>query len=301
MPSAKWHDIPDMPIAAPIDPQTIVKDAIKNVTALATLPEVTTQIITTVEDPRSSAGQLHKIIAHDPSLSARILKVVNSAFYGVSGTIGSVERAIVLLGLTSVKNIAVATSLGQLFRGAKLGVGFSAKDLWTHCVAVGVTARELARKIGSKNPEEVFLAGLIHDVGILVELQTWPEKIQTICSTVKNTGGNFCEVERQILGVDHQALGKGLAESWKFTRNCQLVAGYHHQPSELSEDCPHVALVHIADTLCCQADQQGFNLTARNQPLDPATVESLGLNEAAIEEIRGAMAESISGAMGVFS
>jgi HD-like signal output (HDOD) protein len=288
-----------MPTAAPADTETIVRDAVRNVTALATLPEITTQIISTVENPRSSAGQLHKIISHDPSLSARILKVVNSAFYGVSGQIGSVERAIVLLGLTAVKNIAVAASLGQLFRGAKLGLDFSAKDLWTHCIAVGVTAREIAKKTKAANTDEYFLAGLIHDVGILVELQTWPEKIQIICSTVKSSDANFCDVERQILGVDHQALGKGLAEQWKFTRNCQLVAGFHHQPADLDEICPHVWAVHVADLLCCQ-NAQGFNLTGRGREIDPAAFSKLGIDESVIEQVKASMAENISGAMGVF-
>jgi HD-like signal output (HDOD) protein len=290
-----------MPTAAPpLDPQTIVREAVKNVSALSTLPEVTTRIITTVEDPRSSAGQLHKIIAHDPSLSARILKVVNSAFYGVSGQIGSVERAIVLLGLTAVKNIAVAASLGQLFRGAKLGAGFTARDLWTHCIAVGVTSREIGKRIKLGNSDEYFLAGLIHDVGILVELQTWPEKLEKICSTVKNTGANFCETERQVLGVDHQALGKGLTEQWKFTKICQLVAGYHHNPAELETECPQVWAVHVADTLCCQQTTQGFNLTAGGREVDPAALAKLGIDESAVEEIKTSMAENISGAMGVF-
>src|SRR5580704_3950952 len=142
----------NMPTAAPaLDPQTIVRDAVKNVSALSTLPEITTQIIATVENPKSSVGQLHKIISHDPSLSSRILKVVNSAFYGVSGQIGSVERAIVLLGLNAVKNSAVAASLGQLFRGVKLCDEFTARDLWTHCIAVAVSSRELA---GITSPEQ---------------------------------------------------------------------------------------------------------------------------------------------------
>ena len=290
-----------MPTAAPaVDPKTIVRDAIKNVTALSTLPEITSRIITTVEDPRSSAGQLHKIIAHDPSLSARILKVVNSAFYGVSGQIGSVERAIVLLGLTAVKNIAVAASLGQLFRGAKLGAGFSAKDLWTHCIAVGVTARDLGKRIGAANTDEFFLAGLIHDVGILVELQSWPEKLAAIYTTVKNTDARFCEVEQQVLGVDHQALGRGLAEQWKFTKVCQLVAGFHHNPADLEEDCPPVWAIHIADTLCCQ-NAQGFNLTARGQEIDPMALSKLGIDASVIDQIRNSMTENISGAMGVFA
>src|SRR5205807_4666228 len=134
---------------------------------------VTVKIIQTVEDPKSSATQLHKIVAHDPALVTRILKVVNSAFYGLPGQIGSIERAIVLLGLNAVKNIAVAASLGQLFRGAKLCEGFTAKDLWTHCIAVGVAARELARQLKLPIADEAFLAGMIHDVGILISLQLY--------------------------------------------------------------------------------------------------------------------------------
>jgi HD-like signal output (HDOD) protein len=289
-----------MATTATLDPQAIVQDAIKNVTALATLPEVTTQIIATVENPKSSAGQLHKIIAHDPSLSARILKVVNSAFYGVSGQVGSVDRAIVLLGMTAVKNIAVAASLGQLFRGAKLGAGVSARDLWNHCISVGVVARELAKAVSVVNSEEIFLAGLIHDVGILVALQTWPEKLQTVCATVKKGDAPFCEVERQILGVDHQALGKGLAENWKFTLSCQQVAGFHHEPSAATEvHRPLVSLVYIADSLCCQ-NPNGFNLTGRTQQIDPEMISYVGLNQGQIDAVKESMADRIRDAMAVF-
>src|ERR671938_474898 len=128
------------------DTRTLVEESVRKVTTIATLPEITTQIIKTVEDPKSTAGALHKIVAHDPALVTRILKVVNSAFYGLPGQIGSIERGIVLLGLNAIKNIAVAASLGQLFKGAKLCEGFTARDLWTHCIAVGVAARDLARQ-----------------------------------------------------------------------------------------------------------------------------------------------------------
>src|SRR5437660_10957485 len=129
------------------DPHARVTDVIKNVTTIATLPEVTAQIIKTVEDPKSTASQLHKIVAHDPALVTRILKVLNSAFDGLPGQIGSIERAIVMLGLNAVKNIAVAASLGQLFRGSKLCEGFTPKDLWKHCIAVGVASRNLATQM----------------------------------------------------------------------------------------------------------------------------------------------------------
>ena len=246
------------------DPRAKVMEIVKKVTTIATLPEVTAQIIKTVEDPKSSAQQLHKIVSHDPALVTRILKVVNSAFYGLPGQIGSVERAIVLLGLNGVKNIAVAASLGQLFRGGALCAGFTPKDLWTHCIAVGVAARDLARNLKLNIADEAFLAGMIHDMGILISLQLYPERLREVCDAARN-GGDFCELERKIIGLDHQQLGMGLAEHWKFPRACQLVAGYHHQPDKLADQTRHlVMLVHVADTICCQT-KHGFNLTAAHQ------------------------------------
>jgi len=150
-----------MSTAVLADPQARVLEAVKKVSSIATLPEVTAKIISTVEDPKSTASQLHKIVSHDPALVTRIMKVVNSAFYGLPGQIGSIERAIVLLGLNAVKNLAVAASLGQMFRGGKLCDGFTPKDLWRHCIAVGVAARELARQMKVPVADEAFLAGMI--------------------------------------------------------------------------------------------------------------------------------------------
>jgi HD-like signal output (HDOD) protein len=270
-------------VAEPKDPQVLVREAIKRVTALATLPEVTAKIISTVEDPRSSAGTLHKIISHDPALVTRIMKVVNSAFYGLPGQIGSVERAIVLLGLNAVKNLAVAASLGQLFRGLKLCDGFVAKDLWTHCIGVGVTARELARAAKLPYADEAFLAGMIHDIGIVVELQSWPEQLQEVCGKVQKQGGEFCASEQEILGLNHQLLGQALAEQWKFPKVCQHVAGFHHHPADAPEESRGMVwLIQAADTLCCQSNI-GFNLTALHQHLDTAGLSEIGIDATHLE------------------
>ena len=260
-----------------------VKEVVKKISTIATLPEVTAKIIETVEDPKSNAASLHKIVSHDPALVTRILKVVNSAFYGLPGQIASIERAIVLLGLNAIKNLAVAASLGQLFKGTKLCEGFTARDLWTHCVAVGVAARDLARNMKVPLADEAFLAGMIHDVGLLVSLQTWPEKLQLACERAKVQGANFCDIERDVLGVDHQQLGAALAENWKFPRSCQMVAGFHHRPTTLSQDNRLlVTLVHVADTIVCQA-KHGFNLTAVNQRLEEAGLTDVGLDPLLIE------------------
>jgi HD-like signal output (HDOD) protein len=267
---------------AAIDPHARVLDAVKKVNSFATLPEVTSKIIATVEDPKSTAGTLHKIVSHDPALVTRIMKVVNSAFYGLPGQIGSIERAIVLLGLNAIKNIAVAASLGQLFRGAKLCEGYTAKDLWTHCIAVGVTARELAKQMKLPVSDEAFLAGMIHDVGLLISLQTAPEQLRQVCEIAKNSDRNFVDIEREVMGMDHQQLGSCLAEHWRFPKNCQMVAGYHHKPSALGEQNKMlVTLVYVADTICCQS-HHGFNLTAMHQRLDELELRGVNLDSTLI-------------------
>jgi putative nucleotidyltransferase with HDIG domain len=275
--------------------------AVRRVSTIATLPEITARIVATVEDPKSSASALHKIVAHDPALVTRILKIVNSAFYGLPGQIGSIERAIVLLGLNAVKNIAVAASLGQLFRGVKLCEGYTAKDLWTHCIAVGVTARELARQLKLPIADEAFLAGMIHDIGMLIHLQLSPEKLQVVCDRAKNETADFCALEREVIGMDHQQLGEALAEMWKFPRSCQLVAGHHHQPAMPGEEGRDlVTLVYVADTLCCQA-HQGFSLTAQHQVLDEQALADMRIDRLLVERVAQRLPELVSEASSLFT
>jgi putative nucleotidyltransferase with HDIG domain len=279
------------------EPKELVAKMVKQVATLATLPEVTASIITTVEDPKSTAQALHKIVAHDPALVTRILKVVNSAFYGLPGQIASIERAIVLLGLNAVKNIAVAASLGQMFRGVQLCEGFTAKDLWQHCIAVAVTARELAKSLKIPVVDEAFLAGMIHDIGMLVALQTAPDQLRTVCERVRTGAAtDFCATEREIMGVDHQMLGRALAEQWKFPNTCQLVAGFHHQPEGLSEN-NHILVwvVNAADVLCAQG-QKGFNLTALHQKLDEKGLAYVKIDTALIERTRNNLDELVKNA-----
>lgn len=243
--------------AAIVDQRKLIASALDGVTGLATLPEVTVAIIKAVEDPRGDAAKLQKIVANDPALVSRVLKLVNSSFYGLPGRVATVDRAIVMLGLNAVKNLAVAASLGQMFRGAQLCDGFTAKDLWTHCVAVACASRDLAKNARLPIADEAFLAGMIHDIGLLVSLQVWPERLRAACDEARKTGRPFCEVEREIVGVDHAALGLALCEKWGFPAACRTVAGTHHAESTRE---PIVAIVATADALVAVAGI-GFNLT----------------------------------------
>jgi putative nucleotidyltransferase with HDIG domain len=261
------------------DEARIIKVALSRIGDIATLPEVTAKIITVVDDPKSTARDLHGIIKNDPALATKILKVVNSAFYGLPGQVSEIDRAIVLLGLSAVKNIAISASISRLFTGGQITERFSAKDIWKHSVGVACATRHFCSLVGKKAfAEEAFLAGLIHDLGLLIERQAFPEKLtETIKIASKKPDRSFSEIEKEIIGTDHQALGTALAAKWKFPRELQVTVGYHHNIDNLSEGVRLLpTIVYIADVLCCH-DRRGFYLTAEGQPLEEPLLQLVGL------------------------
>jgi HD-like signal output (HDOD) protein len=275
------------------DPHIIVADAVNAVTQIATLPEITLKIIELVENPRSTAQDLHKVISNDPALVARILKVVNSAFYGLPGQIGSINRAIVLLGLNAVKNIVIAASLAKLFRGGRVSPNFAAKDLWTHSIAVGTLSKLIVGRLNNALPDEAFLAGLIHDIGILVELQAFREPLIEIAERAVKEETRYIDLETQIIGVDHQALGTGLTSKWKFPRSFQYVTGHHHNPMSLAMECRFLTcIVHVADHICCR-EGLGYSLTCKAESLDYSVLAELSLSMETLDELAKSLPEAL--------
>lgn len=273
----------------------VVDKALASIGDIATLPEVTIKIIHLVEDPKSTARDLHEVIKNDPALSVKVLKVVNSAFYGLPGQVASVDRAIILLGLSAVKNIAIAASIARLFKGKRVSEQFSAADLWRHSVAVAVAARALGKL--SPNPvmlDELFVAGLIHDVGTLVERQAYPDEFAEVIARGTQSGPEFLECEREIIGADHQAFGVGLTTKWKFPRHLRAAVGFHHNPEAVSVELKNMAaIIRIADVVACQ-EKLGFYLTAQNEEINPALLELLGLAPEQVEQVREALTTQLT-------
>ncbi|MGE5609600.1 MAG: HDOD domain-containing protein [Bacillota bacterium] len=248
--------------------QAQVSKLLSSVDTVVTLPEITTRIAAVVNDHRSTARDLHWIISHDPALVSRLLRLVNSSFYARPIAIDSVERAIVLLGFDAVYHLAIAATLGPLFKGGKICDRFTAKDLWTHCVAVAAVAKEMAHWIGYPPSEEAFLAGLLHDVGLIASLQACRGRLRQVCERSQADDTPFTNLEVEIVGASHTDLGAALAKQWKFPDTVREVAANHHDPLAASDQFRTFAvLVHIADVLCCQ-QQIGFNLTVDRQPFD---------------------------------
>ncbi len=273
---------------------TIVEaaDIINQTVEIATLPEVTLRIIEVVQDPRSTAHDLHKIVSNDPALSARVLRVVNSAFYGLPGQIGSIDRAIMMLGLNAVKNIAIAASLAKMFKKGAICDDFTGKDLWTHSVAVGATNKLITNAIGLALPDEAFLAGLIHDLGLVAIMQSQANKLLEIVQMAK-AGIPFRKAEDQVLGTNHQEIGMALAAKWKFPRSFQYVTGYHHNPTDLARENRLLAMVtHVSDLLSSQK-QFGITLTVENEEISAEALEEIGLTRDQLDDIHNLIEEEL--------
>jgi HD-like signal output (HDOD) protein len=281
-----------MTIAVEADRKAVANKAISKIGDIATLPEITVKIIDIVEDPKSTARDLHEIIKNDPALSAKILKVVNSAFYGLPGQVANMDRAIVLLGLSAVKNIAVAASISHVFKIDRPHPYFSAKALWKHAVAVAVASRRLAVAAGAKgNAEELFLAGLIHDLGILVERQAFSAKFLSAVETCAKNKSDLRESEFEQLGADHQDFGFALGSRWKFPKHLLSVMGYHHNPELLPEnERRFVEFIELADLLCCQ-ENIGFSLCCSQREITPELWSDCGVSADSLEEIRETLPE----------
>jgi HD-like signal output (HDOD) protein len=274
---------------------------VARVTEISSLPEITTRIVAVVEDPRATARDMHDIVRSDPALVAKILKVVNSAFYGLPAQIASLERAIVMLGLSAVKNLALAASLSRMFRADAVCDQFAARDLWRHCVAAGVAARLLANAVHLPQVDEAFVAGLVHDVGLIVAQQLFPAKLREVATACLSNPQDFCATEIAVIGADHQALGWALASRWKFPPGLRHAIAYHHEPWALQPELRRMAAtVYVADTLICQA-KLGFWLTASRQAVSDETLGLVELSRPALDEIVAALPGHVDEAEQIFA
>ena len=185
--------------------------------------------------------------------------------------------------------------MARLFQGGRLSDQFDAKDLWTHSIAVGVTSRLLHQAQGKRaGSEEAFLAGLIHDLGLLIEKQAFAEKLTEVVTKVEREKCDFCETEIAIIGADHQAFGVGLTTKWKFPRHLRAAVGFHHNPQDLSPELRNIAtLIHIGDVLCCE-NQHGFHLTAQGESITDDMLDTLSITHAQLDEIRANLADQIT-------
>ena len=220
---------------------------------IPSIPMVLTKIIQALDDDSISARQLEELILHDPSLSARILKLANSAFYSFRTEVKTLSHAIALLGLGLVKSLAIGVTIFESFtKGMKSETNLINK-LWMHSFGAGMLTQEIWNKRAQnrKEAELAFLCGLLHDIGKVVFFKKAPMHYSTLFSQEKPAGEpDLCSLEVDIFGMDHAHVGAVLAEKWGFPQELIKTIQFHHSP--LDTDLKLVAAISLADQIARQ-------------------------------------------------
>lgn len=225
-------------------------DVVKQVSEISTLPHIAMKAMEVANDPESSVIDMKNVIEMDPALSARVLRCVNSSAYAPREKISNVQRAISYLGLRQIRNLALTASVADLFASDEAIGSYRRRSLWQHLVAVGVCSRLLAMRQKMPDFEDAFIAGLLHDIGIVLEDQYLHEHFRRVIDGL-DEGMTLVEAERKQLGFDHAALGARIAESWRFSERVKAAIGYHHASDDYrGEEVLIVRCVEVANLIC---------------------------------------------------
>ena len=224
-----------------------IEKILTDISNLPTLPTVYTSLSEAMENPRTSTDSLAKIISTDQASSFKILKIVNSPFYGFRGKIDTISQAIIYLGFNEVRNIIFALSIISAFSKDKNLKQFSPVDFWAHSIAVGIATRMIGIAIGEKNIENFFLGGVFHDIGKLIFFEYAAADYLKVISIVNSKNCSIKDAEKEVFGIDHSKAGQIVSEKWKLPISIQNVIYYHHQGQVKKENNSLVAAVHVAD------------------------------------------------------
>jgi putative nucleotidyltransferase with HDIG domain len=223
---------------------------VQRVAGISTLPQVALKVMQVARDPNTGAAELRTVVEGDPALGARLLRMVNSAAYGVRSTVTNLQQAISYLGFNQVRNLAMTASVSRVFRrNEKIG-NYQRTMLWRHLVSVGICARLVASRCRMPNFEDAFLAGLLHDIGIIIEDQhTHGQFCRVMTALSEET--TLSEVEKQHLGFDHCMLGARIADAWRFPPAVRAAIRFHHSASQYNEEgADIVRCVEVANVIC---------------------------------------------------
>lgn len=217
---------------------------------LSTLPIVVNNVIHINQNPKSSALEMGKAISQDQALTANVLKMVNSAFYGFPRKITTITHAIVILGFVNIKNVVLTTSIFEMFTSKKKDGQFDIEGFWKHSLACGVASRAIAKRLGMGNLEEIFLLGLLHDLGKLVMHKYFSDEYSQVVSLVKEKDILIRDAEKKVMGFEHAHVGYLVGNNWNLPPALLKIIRYHHNPTRVIESKRIVAIVHVADVLC---------------------------------------------------
>ncbi len=271
-----------------LTPEQLVQGAVD----LVSLPDIAMQINSMIINPKFDANDLGDVISTDPGLTTRLLKIVNSAFYGFKSKIDTVGRAITVIGIEDLRNLVLATSAVDTFSKIPQDL-IDMTEFWIRSVQRGVIARLLAKKCSVLQPERLFVAGLLTDIGSLLIYTKLPDESREILLAAGDNHRLIPGLEVEILGFDHAMVANELFQLWQLPNAlCEAVA-CHLYPEEATDHRMDANLIYLANRLC-EVSLQGYSIQETLAEISQETLNILCLNEDQIQEAMGEVAGDFS-------
>ena len=222
---------------------------------IPTLPTIVFELNKLLQDPDTSVARISQTIEKDQAMALKILKLVNSAFYGFKHKISDVRNAVIMLGFNAVRNAIVSVSVIEAF-GANGGLkNFDISDFWKHSLAVAVTSKSISLKTRRNSPDNCFVGGLLHDVGKVILAQYFPELFAAVWNTLQRDGGSFQEAERNVLPAPHPVLGAHLASKWQLPQGLVDAIRWHHDHQPDSANADFILIIYLANIIVNSYDE----------------------------------------------
>ena len=268
--------------------QSLVKDSVE----LISLPDIYIRFKNVVDSPDSSMADVAEIIAHDPSITARLLKLVNSPFFGLVSKVDTITRAINLLGIQQVHDLVLATIVIDSFSGFSNDY-YNIYDFWFNGVYCAVTARLLAYYCQDLDTERPFVSGLLHNIGHLVTYQKIPEKSLSASELATQKNISLYLAERELLGFDYAQVGAELMREWKLPKSLQEITEFHIEPEKAGDFQLETALIHIAAAITQNAIAQK-TISPETLAVNPICWQITGLSVDDMPEIKKEVDQQVS-------
>jgi HD-like signal output (HDOD) protein len=285
-----------METTAPQQVQDRVKKLVERVQGLPTLPAMLNGLNQMLLNPKTSAKEVAQLISSDPSLTSKVLRVVNSSFYGFPNRITTITHGIVILGFNTIKSIVLSSTIFDVFRRAVKPGDFDRNEFWKHSIGCGAAAKAIGRRLHYPMLEELFIAGLLHDVGKIVMDQFLPDKFQEVVALVRERDILIYDAELAVLGATHADVGAWLFEKWNLSKGLIETTRCHHNPALAGEHSRHSGIIHLADILV-RALRFGSGGDGRIPGISDSAWKELGLQEPDFDDLLASTAAEIEKSM----
>jgi len=266
-----------------------VEDIITKVQSFPSMPATGAKMLRMLQNPETTVDEIEDVLRRDPGLTGNVLKLANSAYFGIPSRVASTRQAVLLLGLKKLIQLVIASCVNGAMDKPVPGYNMAPGNLWRHSIAVSIASEALVK--GKKNieVEDIFTPALLHDIGKLI-LGHFVKEDQAAIEKIASQGVPYVVAENMVLGTDHAEIGAQILTQWSFPCDVVDAVRWHHDPDFPEKPGPAIDIVYLANLLC-QTDGAGNEKETDCAELSPAVIERLGLEVSQFDEIKTSVAQ----------